>query len=252
MPDTTTTPPAQLGLGPAWTPVLARLVDDQDLQRWRRTYVLSTEPVTTAQLRAVALAMSGERLTDITRRGGSKGLHKQELENLALAVALRYVGNDAAWRLPRPPTTGHRLLRNGLPPSSRGPRQLYDPGAFLALWTAGAPLTQIAHELGLSLATTARLAAAAQPARWRAADVSAYLGWTGDNLYQRANRGHFPAPDGHDPQLRWWWPATITSWADAQNLHTCPDCGARVQRMPQHQTRHTRVARAALVDQDQA
>lgn len=238
MPDTRSSTTALLGLGAPWSTVMDRLVDDEDLERWRRTYVLRTEPVTIAQLRAVALAMCGERLADIPNRGGRRGLHKQELENLALGVALRYLGNDAPWRLPRPPTTGHRLILEGVPTSSGGPRPAYDAGAFLVSWVEGLPVATIAHKLGLSLAMTARIAATAQPPRWRASEVTAYFGWTGDNLYQRLNRGRFPAPDGHDPQLRWWWPATITTWADAQDLHACPDCGALVQRMPQHQARH--------------
>lgn len=53
-----------------------------------------------------------------------------------------------------------------------------------------------------------------------------------------ASAPDIPRPDGIDGQRRWWWPATITAWADDQPLVTCPGCGARVLRLVNHQRKH--------------
>ena len=56
-------------------------------------------------------------------------------------------------------------------------------------------------------------------------------------------RPYFPAPDGHRSGATggkgtWWWAATIDRWEASVRLRTCPTCGARVQRLRTHQTKH--------------
>lgn len=245
MPASSTPPtPAELGLGRAWARALEHHDVGDDPQTWRRSYVLRTDPLTPAQLRALALAMAGHNLGTIRQRAAIPGLHSYHLRDLGLAAALRYVGGDAPWRLPRPPSTGHRLLTQGLPPRPRGGRRRIRSADFLDRWLAGAPLATIGAELGASRSTTERLARAAQPPRWQARDVTAYFGWSPDNYRQRLLTGKFPAPDGQDGMRRWWWPSTITAWADAQGLTACPECGARVKRLVQHQVKHRLKARS--------
>jgi hypothetical protein len=66
------------------------------------------------------------------------------------------------------------------------------------------------------------------------------FGWTRANYWLRLRTGHFPEPDGIEGAHRWWWPETTNAWTSRQNLHSCPDCGALVQRLQQHRVRHRR------------
>lgn len=235
------TPLAQrLHLGGPWEPLLQKLVVEtcDDAPSWRRRLILATEPITVQQLRVIALAMRGVSTAQIhARTPGSARISRHEVESLALAVALRYTSDDAGWDFPKPGTSARRLVEEGLPaPQPDAPHT----HQFAELWARGLPLEEIRGQLGITVAATRRLATAATPPRWNGIDIAAHFGWSRENHRLKLARGHFPAPDGREGVIAWWWPITITRWAQIQDFTTCPDCGAKVQRLSQHQVKHTR------------
>lgn len=226
-----------LALGQPWEELLERLdLDPIDLVPWRRRLIATTEPMTVADLRTVALRMQGHGPAAM-RRWQAKHHTTAEIEILCLAAALRYAGDDAGpcWRLTRAGLTGQRLAREGLPPVRPNGKDLQP--AFDRLWLEGRSQTDIRLELGIGQAAAQRLAHAAAP-RWYGKDVAVWFGWSRENHRLRLANGRFPTPDGRDGSRQWWWPETVKGWARTQTFRRCPTCGARVQRLKQHSRAH--------------
>ncbi|GAB3069332.1 hypothetical protein [Pedococcus soli] len=235
---------ALLGLGAVWAPVLGQhLGPTGDDGRWTadevhtsvRRLLTRFDDVSIADLRTLARATTSTDAA-VSVRSSTRMLV------LALTVALAAAGDDAGWRGRRGRTT-RALLTRGL--ATQDDRDAAAAVAFEALWVGGCSRDHIAAVLMLSNAAVERRAKNASPPRWGYRAVTRHLGWSPDNLRLRRNNGTFPAPDGTDRGKDWWWPATIDSWADSAELSRCPDCGARVAKLPQHQRAHAATTSSA-------
>lgn len=230
---------AALGLGHAWTRVLQRLRDDlSEPLAWRRRFLAETEPVTLADLRVVALRMQGLGPTRIASRVGRRSVPpRSHIDRICLAVAVRLADrNGGAQPAGRPGTASRQLIQNGVPRFTDDP---VSQDGFNRLWVQGLPLDDIRSALAIG-PKVAKAHAAKAPPRWVGKDVAAFLGWSRENHRLRLSRGSFPEPDGRDGSKDWWWPATITEWADTQAFIRCPHCNASVARLKQHLTKHSR------------
>jgi hypothetical protein len=192
-----------LGLGQRWVAVLERHLPETDVGRrwrpeavdaWRRRRLTSFDALTVSDLRAVADAARPARATAVAGRTAP------HVNALALTVALAMTSDEAGWR-GRRGRTGDALITRGLP-------TIHDAEAAVAAqfeqrWLAGHSRDDISQEMGLTVATTERLAKEAT-ARWGYLDVTRALGWSPDNLRLRRNNGTFPNPDGTDRNRPWW------------------------------------------------
>ena len=231
---------AVLGLGPAWVPALERLTDDlSEPLAWRRRFLAETEPVTSGDLRVVALRMRGLGPTRIASRVGRRSIPpRHQIDRICLAVAVRLAGEQGeAQVLPgRLGGSGNQLVENGLPRFTDDP---VSQDAFNRLWRQGLPRDEIRAALDIGRKAVKAHAEKAPP-RWTGKDIQAFFGWSPANHTLRLSRGHFPQPDGRDGSRDWWWPATITEWAATQTFVRCPHCNASVARLKPHLTKHTR------------
>lgn len=232
---------AAFGLGSGWEPILDRLTADiDDLNPWLHRFVAATEPVTDSDIQIVTLRMSGLGTREIAEQVGRPNVRRAHVEHLCLAVAVRLAADagDRNWRLSLTDGTGRRLVREGVPPYASDVR-LHEE--FTSMWLDGEPLADIRTRLSLSGKAAQRRAETATP-RWYGRQVASHLGWSRENHRRRLATGHFPTPDGRDGYSNWWWPDTITAWAKEQRLQRCPECGAKVLKLPQHVKAHTRTA----------
>ncbi|NNM46954.1 hypothetical protein [Knoellia koreensis] len=76
-------------------------------------------------------------------------LHLQ-FRDVALKVAMGYVGPDAERPMPGPRASGYRLVVDGLPERHGNRPRTYDSARFHDLWLAGVSRKEIAEELRLS------------------------------------------------------------------------------------------------------
>lgn len=235
-------PPApvatELELGAWWEPWLERHGAGADPLPWRRRLIASTEPVTASDIQVVALRMAGLTPIEIAREMGRSRLNRTQVERLCIAVALRLACDEGGidWGVSSDSDLGRRLVRDALPPYST---EVSLHEQFTAMWLEGRPLDEIRSVLSLSKSAAKRSSEKAPP-RWDGRRVAYFMGWSRENHRLRLSTGHFPSPDGRDGHSNWWWPETIDDWAQAQNLQSCPACGARVAKLPQHTRKHTR------------
>lgn len=113
-------------------------------------------------------------------------------------------------------------------------------GAAEQLWLAGTSRSEIAVTCHLGPAALGRIIETLPP-RLTSGMVTTRFGWSPDNIFQKLNRGTFPAPDGTDGpsgHTRWWWATTIDAWAADRDLVTCPRCNAQVERLTMHMRAH--------------
>ena len=139
-----------------------------------------------------------------------------------------------------------RLVLDGIPPPVPGGR--VNPYQLRQAWEEGLPVPGIAARVGRSVARTrAEIENAGEvlPARLTAQQIAARFGWTRTNVRGLRQHPHFPEPDGHPAGATmgkgtWWWATTIDQWESSVKLRRCSVCGARVQRLGTHQTKHQR------------
>ena len=137
-----------------------------------------------------------------------------------------------------------RLVVDGIPPPVPGGR--VNPYLLHELWNEGLPVPAIARRVGRSTAQTRTEIAQAGdslPRRLTSQQIAARFGWTRTNVRGLRHHPHFPEPDGHPKGATtgkgtWWWAATIDQWEAGVRLRRCRVCGARVQRLGTHQTKH--------------
>ena len=145
-----------------------------------------------------------------------------------------------------------RLVVDGIPRPVSGGR--INPYQLRQLWAQGLPVWVIAQRVGHSVPRTrAEIAQAgdALPARLTSKQIAARFGWTRTNVRGLRQHPHFPEPDGHPTGATtgkgtWWWAATIDQWEAGTKLRRCRVCGARVQRLGTHKTKHKLPKRPAV------
>ncbi|OFE15544.1 hypothetical protein BA895_22520 [Humibacillus sp. DSM 29435] len=145
-----------------------------------------------------------------------------------------------------------RLVVDGIPRPLSGGR--INPYQLRQLWDEGLPIAVIAQCVGRSVPRTrAEIAQAGDflPARLTSKQIVARFGWTRTNVRGLRQHPHFPPPDGHPTGATmgkgtWWWAATIDQWEAGTKLRRCRVCGARVQRLGTHQTKHQLPKRPAV------
>ncbi|MDN5779673.1 MAG: hypothetical protein L0H96_22545 [Humibacillus sp.] len=139
-----------------------------------------------------------------------------------------------------------RLVVDGIPRPVSGGR--INPYLLRQLWGQGLPVAVIADRVGHSVPRTrAEIDQAGDflPARLTSKQIVARFGWTRTNVRGLRQHPHFPEPDGHPTGASmgkgtWWWAATIDRWEAGVTMRRCSVCGARVQRLGTHNTKHNR------------
>jgi hypothetical protein len=230
---------------------------EHQLRAWlhRAQVRADLDPPPLRELRLLALALTGVPRRELSARSGVRAdAVSARLLRAALTVVLSvpaeiraellWLGSaDTAER----PTSVSRslacLVLNGPPtPSQALPRRRLEWAQ--RRWVDGHALRAIAADCGVSAGALRRALAAADltlgPERWGAPQVAEHLGWTLGNVASRLRTGTFPTPDGWEGARSWWWRHVIEGWAERSLPHRCPDCGARVAQLPQHQRRHRR------------
>lgn len=185
----------------------------------------------------VRLRVAGHAPSEIAKKVGRARIHTVQVERLCLAVAIMVAADEGGpdWPFTLATSAGRALVHDALPPyiPVGQPRE-----RFTALWLDGRSLPEIRKALSLSEAAATGLAKDAPP-RWQGRQIASHFGWSPENHRLRLARGHFPTPDGRDGQSDWWWPPTVTDWAEEQGFIRCPVCRAQVIKLPQHMKAHT-------------
>ena len=237
----------QLSLGRAWASALESELAAAGVPRhggtwdagavtgWARRMVAASDLLTIHQYRLVAMRLASFPQSVIRERAES-GMDRDVLDRCGLMLALRYTTDLAPMRVGR---AGHRLVRDGI--DSRGQVSVVALRDVERLWLAGVSRADIAVSSGLGPKALARLVRQLPP-RLTSGAVTALFGWSPDNIFQKVSRGTFPAEDGRDGQLRWWWASTVDAWERGRQLVQCPHCPARVERLGAHLKAHPPVA----------
>lgn len=202
---------------------------------WARRMVATSDLLTIHQYRLVAMRLASFSPAVIRQRAES-GMDRGVLDGCGLMLALRCTTDLAPMRVGR---AGHRLVRDGI--ASRGQVSVVARGDVERLWLAGVSRADIAVSSGLGPKALAKLVRQLPP-RLTSGAVTARFGWSPDNIFQKVSRGTFPAEDGRDGQLRWWWASTVGAWERGRQLVQCPHCPARVERLGAHLKAHPTVA----------
>ena len=242
LPMTTAQVLDRVGLGRAWAPTLekelraagaarGRRWDTEVVTGWHHRMVAASDMMTARQYRVVAMCLESFPPAAIRERAGSS-MERSQLGRLALVLALRYAADLAPMR---PGRAGHRLVRDALNWDRKVPAVVRRE--VERAWLAGSSRADITAATGVGPTRLQRVVAALPP-RLSTGDVTARFGWSPDNVFQKLSRGTFPAHDGVEGELRWWWPATVEAWEASKDLIACPQCGARVERLRSHSKAH--------------
>lgn len=237
-----------LGLSSTWQPALIAslpppdaLVDGQPswspetIRGWQRAREVSSPQLRTGDLRLVALRMQGFAASAIAPRVGlTRWTVQDRLRQAGLSLALRHATDRAPGSAPGRAAAA-RLASKGYPNRREAPVTAAHQAR--RMWEQGHALARIGAETQLSTIQLSEVLRDS-PARWRSAQVTNHLGWSPDNINAKLRHHTMPPPDGVDGRRRWWWPRTILDWESHAGLVTCPDCGARVKLLPQHQRVH--------------
>lgn len=237
----------RLSLGRAWATALETELaaagvprhggawDADAVTGWARRMIAASDLLTIHQYRLVAMRLASFSPAVIRARAES-GMDRGVLDRCGLMLALRYTTDLAPMKVGR---AGHRLVRDGMP--SRGQVSVVARRDVERLWLAGVSRADIAISSGLGPKALARLVRQLPP-RLTSGAVTARFGWSPDNIFQKVSRGTFPAEDGRDGQLQWWWASTVDAWERGRQLVQCPHCPARVERLGAHLKAHPTVA----------
>lgn len=234
----------ELGLGRAWAGVLettlraarvperGRAWDADAVQGWRNRMVAAGDLLSVHQYRLVAMTMASFGPAVIRERAGTAS-DRGVLERCGLMLALRYTADITPMRSGR---AGHRLVRDGM--RWRGEVPMVVRHDVERMWLTGVSRADIAQATGLGPTPLAKLVRDLPP-RLTSGKVTARFGWSADNIFQKVSRGTFPAADGREAAMRWWWPKTVDAWERSRDLVQCPHCPARVERLGAHLQSHS-------------